>query len=73
MSRDAVSRTANVGAWLRKRNGGKKWVKSQRSVSMIMLACSSERICNPMRYIYLISFNSLLPSKVLRASERAEH
>ena len=23
----SVSRTANVGTWLRKRNGGKKWVK----------------------------------------------
>ena len=27
MPRNAVSRTANVGTWLRKRNGGKKWVK----------------------------------------------
>ena len=27
MPRDAVSRTANVGTWLRKRNGGQKWVK----------------------------------------------
>ena len=27
MPRDAVSRTANVGTWLRKRNGGHKWVK----------------------------------------------
>ena len=26
MPRDAVSRTANVGTWLRKRNGGKKCV-----------------------------------------------
>ena len=28
MPRDAVSRTTNVGTWLRKRNGGKKWVNS---------------------------------------------
>ena len=27
MPRDAVSRTANVGTWLRKRNGGQKWLK----------------------------------------------
>ena len=31
MPRDAVSRTANVGTWLRKRNGGQKWVKEWRS------------------------------------------
>jgi len=30
MPRDAVSRTANVGTWLRKRSGGKKWVKKQQ-------------------------------------------
>ena len=33
MPRDAVSRTANVGTvgknWLRKRNGGQKWVKAK--------------------------------------------
>ena len=28
----SVSRTANVGTWLRKRNGGKKWVKNSGSV-----------------------------------------
>ena len=25
----SVSRTANVGTWLRKRNGGQKWVKTR--------------------------------------------
>ena len=28
-----VSRTANVGTWLRKRNGGQKWVKAARETS----------------------------------------
>ena len=27
MPRDAVPRTTNVGTYLRKRNGGNKWVK----------------------------------------------
>ena len=31
--RDAVSRTANVGTWLRKRNGGKKWVNWASGIS----------------------------------------
>ena len=34
MPRDAVSRTAHVGTWLRKRNGGKKWVKLERIPGM---------------------------------------
>ena len=29
-----VSRTANVGTWLRKRNGGQKWVKNQSMVNL---------------------------------------
>ena len=36
MPRDAVSRTAHVGTWLRKRNGGHKWVNYQ-----VWCVCSS--------------------------------
>ena len=34
MPRDAVSRTAHVGTWLRKRSGGKKWVKVRGLIGM---------------------------------------
>ena len=41
MPRDAVSRTVHVGTWLRKSNGGHKWVKTRllwnfRAVSLVI-------------------------------------
>ena len=45
MPRDAVSRTANVGTCLRKRNGGQKWVNS--------LPCMGRNCRMPPHFTYL--------------------
>ena len=60
MPRDAVSRTANVGIWLRKRNGGQKWVKDR--IEHLWQCCDTYRMYI---YIYIPPLHNLDPANRL--------
>ena len=73
MPRDAVSRTANVGTWLRKRNGGHKWVKEKMQYMLMpfdlpikqnpLLSQSLSWLKNQDFFLYCILISSSLPKK----------
>ena len=53
----SVSRTANVGTWLRKRNGGQKWVKASYRRTSNCIAQAIHR----MRSFKNVSYSQKLP------------